>query len=133
MVKCDAFCDKKIWKIYHFLFLMYSSFICKSIDCTPLKIVNESNWTWVDFNLFHLIKRTFSFLVDFSWQTYLKTCTQTWVIWVNSNLRKIKSVLREVSVCWTYNRICALDINAHNDQGCTGVESALLSSAGKLK
>ena len=41
----------------------------------------------------------------------------------------------EVWVHWAYNRICVLDINitcAHNDQVCTGIEPALLSTIEKL-
>ena len=43
---------------------------------------------------------------------------------------KIKSAQSEVSawVYWTW--ICALGINVHNNQNCTGIEPALLSLAG---
>ena len=48
---------------------------------------------------------------------------------------KIKSALNEVSVWvyWTCNLICVLDVNAHNEQSCTGIEPAILSSAAELK
>ena len=47
----------------------------------------------------------------------------------------IKSLLNEVSVWvyWTCNRICVLDFDLHNYQGCTGIEPVLLSSAEGLK
>ena len=46
---------------------------------------------------------------------------------------KIKSVLNEVPVYTTNSRICAFEINAHNNQGCTGIEPALLPSTAGLK
>ena len=36
-------------------------------------------------------------------------------------------------IYWTYNQICALDINACNDQDCMEIKSTLLSSAVRLK
>ena len=99
--------------------------------CTFLKIKNKSNSIWVTYNFFPLIKRTFWSWVDFSRLNYLKKCTQTWVIWVHASLIKIKSKLSDASiwVYWTDNQICALDINPHNDQGCTGIGPVLLSLA----
>ena len=46
---------------------------------------------------------------------------------------KIKSMLSEFWVSWTWNRICVIDISLHKDFGCTGIEPALQSSAKKLK
>ena len=46
-----------------------------------------------------------------------------------------KSTLRKASV-WVYlayKRICVLDINEHNKQGCIGLEPVLLFSAEELK
>ena len=37
-----------------------------------------------------------------------------------------------VWVYWSHNHICVFDINAHNDQSCTGIEPALLSSTIEL-
>ena len=47
----------------------------------------------------------------------------------------IKSPPREISVWvyWMYNWICVLDSNALNDQRCTGIHPALLTSAESLK
>ena len=52
-----------------------------------------------------------------------------------NKLIKSKSAQGEVSVWvyWTYKWICGLDINNNNDQECTEVEAAPLSSAAKLK
>ena len=64
-----------------------------------------------------------------------KKCTQSSFDWVKANLIKIKTALTEVSV-WIYWRnipICAPDINAHNDQGCKGIEHTLLFCAKRLK
>ena len=57
---------------------------------TILKIKkNESNSTWVTFSSFSLIKCSFSSWVDFSRLSDLKKkYTQSWVIWVCSNLSK---------------------------------------------
>ena len=63
-----------------------------------------------------------------------KESTQTWVLC--DYLSKFKPhknqiALWEVSVWvyWTYNQICALDINARNNLNCKGMKLALLSSA----
>ena len=97
------------------------------------RIITFLKITWDTINSFLLIKRTYSSCVHFSRQNSLKKCTQTWVIWVNSNLIEIKSLLSEVSVYWTYNLICAFHNNAHNDQKYTGIEPTLLFSAKGLK
>ena len=60
--------------------------------------MNVSNSTWVNFNLFAFLKWTLSPWLDFSRLSDLKKCTQIWVIWIYSNLIKIKSALREASV-----------------------------------
>ena len=59
---------------------------------------------------------------------------------VNSNLIKIKCALSKFSALFyrTYNRICALDINAHNDQGYARIKKAhynphLLPTVSELK
>ena len=97
-----------------------------------LKIKNEHNSTWVNFNSFPLIKRTFSSWIDFS---RLNDLYKTWVIWLNLNLVKIKRALNEVSI-WVYlkhNRMCAHYINAPNDQGYTRIKLALITSEAGLK
>ena len=58
--------------------------------------------------------------------SYLSKLKASWKIIV------IKSVLRETWVWIAYNRICVLDINAQNDQSCTGIEPALQSSTEEL-
>ena len=95
-----------------------------------LKIKNESNSTLINFNSFPLIKRIFSSRVNFARISDLKKCTKTQIIWVISNLIRIKNI--PVWIYWTYNRICVLDINAHNDQGCLGIKPAILFSAVEL-
>ena len=74
---------------------------CHDLECTFLKIKKESNLISVNFNSFPLTKRTFLSRVDFSRLRNLKKYTQTWVIWMNSYLIKIKGELSEVSV-WVY-------------------------------
>ena len=46
----------------------------------------------------------------------------------HKKIKIIKSALSKVSVWiyWMYNCICVLDISAHDDQGCTGIEPAPL-------
>ena len=80
-----------------------------------------------------MIKRIFSSSVDFPRLNVLKKCTQTWVIWVISNLMKIEIALREVSIYWIYNSLCDLDINAQDYQGCRVIDHLLLFSAAWLK
>ena len=84
---------------------------------------------------FPLIKRAFESWVDGTRYNNLKYCAQIWVIWIILNLIKIESAQSEASiyVYWTYNRICALDINFNNDEGCTRIKPALLFSAAELK
>ena len=53
------------------------------------------------------------------------------ILWFDNSISNACFSRRKVSVWiyWTYNRICALDINAYNDQVCTVVEVAVLISA----
>ena len=56
-------------------------------------------------------------------------------MWVNSNLMRnynYQKRIHETGVYWTYYQIYVLDINAHNDLGCTGIEAARLSSVEEL-
>ena len=53
-------------------------------------------------------------------------------LWENSNLIKIYNYQKRTKQSFglslsNYNRICMIDINAHNDQGCSGIEPTLLS------
>ena len=97
------------------------------------KMKNESNSNWVTFISFPLMKRIF--LRWFFSNKLFKKMHSSLSFWMNSNLIKIRSVVREVSnwVYWTYNRICAFDTNVHNNQSCTGIEPALPSSTAGLK
>ena len=83
----------------------------------------------------HIYLQNFSYWVDLSRLSDLKKFTEIWVIWIYWNLIKLKSALSVVSVWvyWTCNPICAFDIHAHNDQGCMGIEPALLSPAAGQK
>ena len=47
--------------------------------------------------------------------------------------QKIKNAISEALVFRTYNWIRLFDINAQNDQGCTGFEPVYLSTAEELK
>ena len=114
-----------------FILLCLLSFFYENF--TVLKTKNESNSSWVTFNSFLLIKHASHFeLIFFSIKRFNK-CTQTWIIWINSSLIKIKSALSEVSIYWTYSLVCHFDINTHIDQRCTTIEPNLLSSASRLK
>ena len=55
------------------------------------------------------------------------------LIQISEKITIIKSTLRKGSVYRTYNRICVLDINAHNDQDYAGFELTLLFSTQELK